>query len=146
MKQVLIADDRLRKLHNVSDIMKGMYPDAEVLTFECGSDLIRHIKRKHKEIQDDPWQYLVITDMQMPDRMGETINSQCGYVILHNMQDMELQVPAIVVSSESIIDEKARDSYNDFAGSIFWTDSYDQTEDYRMLLNKYYEEKRAIQD
>lgn len=147
MKIIFIADDRERKQADISDTLERLYPKAKIVDSMCAKDIIHDMLVSYgKEIHESPDECLAIVDMQMPRSPGQMIDINCGYFVLSSMQAHELEILAIIVSSERIDDERAKNSYEHFAGSILYHSYSDQAELYKKTLEHYFEEKKHAED
>lgn len=146
LKKIFVADDWEGKRDNIVGTMRHMFGEVEIQEFSCAADIVCALQECEQDIQDSPWDYLVVIDMQMPNRVGEASSPKGGYNVLIKMQTMALQCPAIVVSSELISDNTAKGYYNDFAGSVIWTSYTDQQSQYWRLLASYYRDKMEEED
>lgn len=138
MIKIFVVDDRERKLESICSIMHTMYPDAEIIKRTNCKDILKAIIKDYDNISINPHGYIVVTDMQMPQKRYQGVDLNAGYHILNQLEVRELLCPAIVVSSEDIDDDLAKKYYSAYAGSIVWNGHPDQIEEYSYLLNKYF--------
>lgn len=146
MKHVFIADDGKIKLEDIRNTVRRVFPEAGIHTFTCGKDLCRCVCRDfYNYIQDDPNNYLVITDMQMPWVVGDGVRSDCGYIVLKDMQAHELRCPAIIVSPDSVDKSIAEQSYDCFASSLIYTCGIPQDDLYKYIIDNWNYEHSDVQ-
>lgn len=143
MKVIFIADDRERKRTDIFDTLERLYPKAKIVESTCGRGILNDMTRYFaEEVQNNPDECLAIIDMQMPKSLQQSIDINCGYFVLSSMQVNEMKIPAIIVSSERIDDNRAREYYDHFAGSILYQSYCDQIELYKRTLDRYFKKKR----
>lgn len=132
--KVCIVDDIPGKLNDIIEYAKQCLPYAEIYAYECANELLMFIHDHVEEIRANSDEWFVITDMQMPRTSMSSIEADCGYDVLAELQRQSLTCPAVVVSFEHIDEERARQLYRYYKGFIYYETDCDLGGDFWRLL------------
>jgi len=118
-KNIVIVDDSYYKRKAILEASRGLCPDAKIDAFRYGNEFLSFVCREHlEEIKDSPNDWLLLLDMQLPMSMHNRIEIDGGCQILDNLSTCQLESPVVVISSEGVDDNQAKETYEHFVGSI----------------------------
>lgn len=116
---IIIIDDSEYKMENICEYMKAIYPDAEIWKACCTREGLVLIARElRNEINENPEEFLIVTDMVMPFYKDEEWDRNAGYDILMECKRLRFKCPIIIASSEEVDDERMKKEYPFYIGSV----------------------------
>lgn len=132
MKHIFVVVDNPGKLADLTKSAKQLFPQVEFEEFKYSNGILGAIFDAKDRILQEPEEYLMIIDMQVPPFTGGRIEADGGLGVLMELQRLEMKCPAIIASSEPIDEEKARGVYAAYKGFVryrVWMDSKDAMRD-----------------
>lgn len=144
MKLIIIVDDRKEKQEAIRDLILSIYPDTPLLKFDSVAPAMECVRSTYiDKINENPLDYLIISDMQMPMASGGQVLTDGGIKFLKRLQNIGCNCPVIVVSSEPVNEVACKEAYSEYAGQVLHSFYRTSTSDYKVLLDAYYSEKAA---
>lgn len=138
MKICFIIDDNDIKRKCIEDNITQVFPEADTMNFSVVSDFVRYMERYGiKAVSESPNDYIILTDMIMPLDHYKPVNENAGYVLLTQMDALGVKCPVIVVSSDSINADRAKECYSYYAGFVLYYRNEIKSYKYTDVINKY---------
>lgn len=135
---IVIIDDAEYKQNSIAFDMHKLFPDAQLHLFDSSNPAMRYLILDHKqEISENPDEWLIMLDMQMPLNPGGEIEMKCGVEVLYNLRRLANQkVDVIMVSSDRVNDDSLRSIYKGYIGHVTFNSSVYMLPLYEELLNQ----------
>lgn len=138
MKICFIIDDNDIKRKYIENNIMQVFPETDTMNFSVVSDFIRYMERYGiKAVSENPSDYLILTDMVMPLDHYKPVNENAGYVLLTQMNALSVKCPVIVVSSDSINADRAKECYPYYAGFVLYYRNEIKPHRYADVIDKY---------
>lgn len=122
IKNVVIIDDNNFKSQTIQEYLADLLDEPVFYTRNCIAGGLFVLKDKRTDIQENPEEWLIVTDMQMPFRNDDPqIERYGGLTVIHEIARLKLNCPVIITSSEQIdekVDAEARSSSAYYLGFI----------------------------
>lgn len=135
-KHIILIDDSIYKMDNTEHSLAKIFPNAMFHRFDCSNKGISFIFEHKQDMLDNPDDWLVATDMQMPALEDGGINCKEGAKVLRWLKRYtDGNVDAIIVSSDKQDDLFFEKSYGEhYLGSIKYDSSVYMLPKYQKLF------------
>jgi DNA-binding NarL/FixJ family response regulator len=90
-QQFLIVDDHESVLSGTVSTLKQAYPEAEIVTAQTAQDALKQVELKQPD--------LIIVDLSMPARIGETAQTETGIRLLKTLLERYRTLNIVVQSA-----------------------------------------------
>lgn len=124
IKNIVIIDDTKSKADEISLCIKEILGNVNVIIKNCHNmGLYEIIYRHGKEVEENPEEWLVITDMVMPYLSGETPEADAGYGVLTELERKGFECPVMVATACDTtefrnVEDNAKKLYKHYIGTL----------------------------
>ena len=120
IKNIVIVDDTDFKRESIKNYMQEIFSDeAEVYEFDYINSALRFVAYEHKDaIKKNPNEWLIITDMVMPQLQDTRLLPNGGMIVLSELDRKDFKCPVIIASSMKLSLDDCRDEYEYVLGTV----------------------------
>lgn len=138
LHNIILIDDSDGKADAVCDSLYSLFEVNRCHRFTTIVDAIDGIQKLQDTIKSNPDSWVFIVDMQLPlYQHTPPTNPYGGYKVLRELQRMQLTSPALLVTGDSVDDDRAAKSYKNYKGHVEFSYINTRSDNYAELLKDY---------